>query len=57
MAAAAPNIDEPQRADQLRRRANRRLLGASVLLLIAIVAVAYPYSWTMLPLLLRRRRA
>ena len=39
MAAAAPNIDEPQRADQLRRRANRRLLGASVLLLIAIVAV------------------
>jgi len=39
MAAAAPNIDEQQRADQLRRRANRRLLGASVLLLIAIVAV------------------
>ena len=39
MAAAAPNIDEPQRADQLRRRANRRLLGARVLLLIAIVAV------------------
>lgn len=39
MATAAPNTDEPQSADQLRRRANRRLLGASVLLLIAIVAV------------------
>ncbi len=39
MAAATPNTDEPLDADQLRRRANRRLLGASVLLLIAIIAV------------------
>ena len=28
-----------EQAEQLRRRANRRLLGASVLLLIAIIAV------------------
>ena len=35
MAAAAV----PDNAEQLRRRANRRLLGASILLLIAIIAV------------------
>ena len=35
MAAAAA----PDNAEQLRRRANRRLLGASILLLIAIIAV------------------
>ena len=37
MAAAA--TPTPDNAEQLRRRANRRLLGASILLLIAIIAV------------------
>lgn len=40
MAAMADRADKaPDNAEQLRRRANRRLLGASVLLLIAIIAV------------------
>jgi DedD protein len=39
MAAAATPLPTPDNAEQLRRRANRRLLGASVLLLIAIIAV------------------
>ena len=38
MAPATPDR-APDNAEQLRRRANRRLLGASVLLLIAIIAV------------------
>ena len=37
--AAATSDRAPDNAEQLRRRANRRLLGASVLLLIAIIAV------------------
>ena len=37
--AAATSERAPDNAEQLRRRANRRLLGASVLLLIAIIAV------------------
>ncbi len=37
--AVASSDRAPDNADLLRRRANRRLLGASVLLLIAIVAV------------------
>jgi DedD protein len=37
VAAASERV--PDNAEQLRRRANRRLLGASVLLLIAIIAV------------------
>jgi DedD protein len=37
--AAAVSERAPDTAEQLRRRANRRLLGASVLLLIAIIAV------------------
>lgn len=37
--AAASSERAPDSAEQLRRRANRRLLGASVLLLIAIIAV------------------
>ncbi len=37
--AAANSERAPDNAEQLRRRANRRLLGASVLLLIAIIAV------------------
>lgn len=37
--AAAVSEKAPDNAEQLRRRANRRLLGASVLLLIAIIAV------------------
>ena len=37
--AAAFSERAPDSAEQLRRRANRRLLGASVLLLIAIIAV------------------
>ncbi len=37
--AAATTDRAPDNAEQLRRRANRRLLGASVLLLIAIIAV------------------
>lgn len=37
--AAAASEKAPDTAEQLRRRANRRLLGASVLLLIAIIAV------------------
>ena len=36
---AAASEKAPDNAEQLRRRANRRLLGASVLLLIAIIAV------------------
>jgi DedD protein len=36
---AAASEKAPDTAEQLRRRANRRLLGASVLLLIAIIAV------------------
>ena len=36
---AATSERTPDNAEQLRRRANRRLLGASVLLLIAIIAV------------------
>ena len=36
---AAASERAPDNAEQLRRRANRRLLGASVLLLIAIIAV------------------
>lgn len=36
---AAMSEKAPDNAEQLRRRANRRLLGASVLLLIAIIAV------------------
>ena len=39
MAAAATPLPTPDNAEQLRRRANRRLLGASILLLIAIIAV------------------
>ncbi len=41
MAAASEKAphSSPDSAEQLRRRANRRLLGASVLLLIAIIAV------------------
>ena len=37
--AAAITDRAPDNAEQLRRRANRRLLGASILLLIAIIAV------------------
>jgi DedD protein len=37
--AQATSERAPDNAEQLRRRANRRLLGASVLLLIAIIAV------------------
>ncbi len=37
--AAAASEKAPDNAEQLRRRANRRLLGASVLLLVAIIAV------------------
>lgn len=37
--AAATSDRAPDNAEQMRRRANRRLLGASVLLLIAIIAV------------------
>lgn len=37
--AAAMSEKAPDNAEQLRRRANRRLLGASVLLLVAIIAV------------------
>ena len=37
--ASATSERAPDNAEQLRRRANRRLLGASVLLLIAIIAV------------------
>jgi DedD protein len=36
---AAASDKAPDNAEQLRRRANRRLLGASVLLLVAIIAV------------------
>lgn len=36
---AATSDRAPDNAEQMRRRANRRLLGASVLLLIAIIAV------------------
>ena len=39
MAAAATPLPTPDNVDLLRRRANRRLLGASILLLIAIIAV------------------
>jgi DedD protein len=39
MANAANVSNAAENADQLRRRANRRLLGASVLLLIAIILV------------------
>ena len=39
MAAAATPLPTPDNLDLLRRRANRRLLGASILLLIAIIAV------------------
>lgn len=39
MAAAATPLPTPDNAEQLRRRANRRLLGASILLLIAIIAI------------------
>lgn len=41
MAAATPDRADraPDNAEQLRRRANRRLLGASILLLVAIIAV------------------
>lgn len=38
-AKAAMASTAPDNAEQLRRRANRRLLGASILLLIAIIAV------------------
>ena len=38
-AKAAMDSTAPDNAEQLRRRANRRLLGASILLLIAIIAV------------------
>jgi DedD protein len=39
MASATQSNTAPDNTDKLRRRANRRLLGASVLLLIAIIAV------------------
>lgn len=39
MAAAATPLPTPDSPEQLRRRANRRLLGATILLLIAIIAV------------------